>query len=186
MTASWPPMPCALAGVFIASLPSAIIGFALATVFRHAPRRRRWRSPTFTVMIVTAVVGLPLHFMRTPTARAQPPLPLRTKVTAAKDLTASKDLSVSSAFLRRIPANLGTELLYIEVEDHYLRVHTPLGSDLLLFRLADAGAQIVLGGPARRCLDRARRASRSPRSDHRSENPGKPHLSAVLREAGWL
>jgi hypothetical protein len=102
MTASWPPMQCALAGVFIASLPSAIIGFALATVFRHAPRRRRWRSPTFTVMIVTAVVGLPLHFMRTPTARAQPPLPLRTKVTAAKDLTASKDLSASSAFLRRI------------------------------------------------------------------------------------
>jgi hypothetical protein len=48
MTASWPPMQRALAGVFIASLPSAIIGFALATVFRHAPRRRRWRSPTLT------------------------------------------------------------------------------------------------------------------------------------------
>jgi hypothetical protein len=46
-TASWPPMQRALAGVFIASLPSAIIGFALATVFRHAPTSPL-EMPTFT------------------------------------------------------------------------------------------------------------------------------------------
>jgi hypothetical protein len=124
-------------------------------------------------MIVTAVVGLPLHFMRTPTARAQPPLPLRTKATAAKDLTASKDLSASSAFLRRIPANLGTELLYlyIEVEDHYLRVHTPLGSDLLLFRLADAvaGLEPALGRQVHRSYWVARHAVASiERDGHRA------------------
>ena len=36
------------------------------------------------------------------------------------------------------PSKLGTELLHIEVEDHYLRVHTNLGSDLILLRLSDA------------------------------------------------
>ena len=122
-------------------------------------------------MIVTAVVGLPLHFMRTPTARAQPPLPLRTKATAAKDLTASKDLPASSAFSRRIPAKLGTELLYIEVEDHYLRVHTPLGSDLLLFRLADAvaGLEPALGRQVHRSYWVARHAVASiERDGHRA------------------
>jgi DNA-binding LytR/AlgR family response regulator len=48
-------------------------------------------------------------------------------------------------FLRRIPLKLGSELLYIATEDHYLRVTTKLGSDLILFRLSDAIAEL---GPA--------------------------------------
>lgn len=44
----------------------------------------------------------------------------------------------ASAFLDRLPAHLGTELLSLEAEDHYLRVSTPLGSDLILMRLGDA------------------------------------------------
>jgi DNA-binding LytR/AlgR family response regulator len=62
--------------------------------------------------------------------------------------------------LGRIPAKLGTELLYIEVEDHYLRVHTPLGSDLLLFRLADAvaGLEPALGRQVHRSYWVARHA----------------------------
>jgi hypothetical protein len=41
-------------------------------------------------------------------------------------------------FFRRIPAHLGDELLALGAEDHYLRVITPLGSDLILMRLSDA------------------------------------------------
>jgi DNA-binding LytR/AlgR family response regulator len=41
-------------------------------------------------------------------------------------------------FAMRIPLHLGGELIAIECEDHYLRVHTKLGSDLILCRLADA------------------------------------------------
>ncbi len=41
-------------------------------------------------------------------------------------------------FLARIPPHLGGDLLAVEAEDHYLRVHTALGSDLILMRLSDA------------------------------------------------
>jgi hypothetical protein len=41
-------------------------------------------------------------------------------------------------FFRRIPAHLGQELLALSAEDHYLRVVTASGSDLILMRLSDA------------------------------------------------
>lgn len=42
------------------------------------------------------------------------------------------------AFLSRLPVHLGTDLIAIEAQDHYLRVHTRLGSALILCRLGDA------------------------------------------------
>ena len=45
-------------------------------------------------------------------------------------------------FLERLPLRLGHELIALEAEDHYLRVHTALGSELILARLSDALAQL--------------------------------------------
>jgi hypothetical protein len=44
----------------------------------------------------------------------------------------------ASPFFARIPAPLGRELLALGAEDHYLRVVTARGSDLVLMRMADA------------------------------------------------
>ncbi len=41
-------------------------------------------------------------------------------------------------FFKRIPSQLGQELLALGAEDHYLRVITTAGSDLILMRLSDA------------------------------------------------
>ncbi|WP_292050516.1 LytTR family DNA-binding domain-containing protein, partial [Brevundimonas sp. UBA5866] len=42
-------------------------------------------------------------------------------------------------FLQRLPAKLrGAELWAVQAEDHYLRLHTERGSDLILMRLSDA------------------------------------------------
>ncbi len=49
-------------------------------------------------------------------------------------------------FFRRIPPALGRDLLALEMEDHYLRIHTMVGSDLILLRLRDAQTEL---GPAR-------------------------------------
>ncbi|ANC90602.1 LytTR family transcriptional regulator [Azospirillum humicireducens] len=46
-------------------------------------------------------------------------------------------------FLDRIPARLGRDLLALEMEDHYVRVHTALGSDLILMRMRDAVAELA-------------------------------------------
>lgn len=47
-----------------------------------------------------------------------------------------------SSFLARIPPQLGTALLALQAEDHYLRVITDQGSSLILMRLADAIRQL--------------------------------------------
>lgn len=46
------------------------------------------------------------------------------------------------ALVSRLPERLGREIIALEAEDHYLRVHTTLGSDLVLMRLSDAIAAI--------------------------------------------
>ncbi len=46
-------------------------------------------------------------------------------------------------FLDRIPPRLGRNLLALEMEDHYVRVHTDQGSDLILLRLRDAIGELT-------------------------------------------
>lgn len=41
-------------------------------------------------------------------------------------------------FLLRVPTRLGRDLLCLQAEDHYVRVHTALGDDLVLHRFSDA------------------------------------------------
>lgn len=46
-------------------------------------------------------------------------------------------------FLDRLPMKLkGAELYAVEAEDHYLRLHTDRGSDLILMRLSDAVGEL--------------------------------------------
>jgi LytTr DNA-binding domain len=188
--ASWPPVKRALAAVLIASVPSALIGFALATLFRHAPTSPLEIAGLYgRVMMVTAVVGIPLHFVHGPAASPAQPLPAKAPAT--------RGLPGRSAFLRRIPAKLGTELLYIEVEDHYLRVHTDLGSDLLLFRMSDAVAELdpMFGRQVHRSYWVAERAVSSIERDGSrirlvlttgAQIPVSRTYLPTLRKAGWL
>lgn len=65
--------------------------------------------------------------------------------TTARPTASTKDQTtapVQVRFLERIPQRLGSELLALEMEDHYLRVHTALGSDLILLRMRDAVAEL--------------------------------------------
>lgn len=45
-------------------------------------------------------------------------------------------------FFDRIPERLGRELLCLQMEDHYVRVHTELGDDLILMRMRDAVGEL--------------------------------------------
>ncbi len=48
----------------------------------------------------------------------------------------------TSPFFDRLPPALGTRVLCLEMEDHYLRVHTDQGNALILLRLRDAVAEL--------------------------------------------
>jgi hypothetical protein len=111
----------------------------------------------FLVLLIT----LPLTFLvqRAFLARAE------TEVAAP----ASAPAATPSRFLERLPAKLGRELLCVKTEDHYLRVFTPLGDDLILMRMADAEAELAP-------LDGLR--------VHRSWWVARGAVASVTREAG--
>lgn len=54
--------------------------------------------------------------------------------------TPEQSLSVrpGTAFFSRVPDHIGTDLLYMQMEDHYLRVVTQAGEALILVRFRDA------------------------------------------------
>ena len=45
-------------------------------------------------------------------------------------------------FLEKLPPHLAGDLIALEAQDHYLKVHTDRGSHMLLMRLSDAAAQL--------------------------------------------
>lgn len=62
---------------------------------------------------------------------------------SAPDLPTETATTAPEGLLARLPPELGTELVALQAEDHYLRVHTRAGSALILMRLSDA---IALAG----------------------------------------
>ena len=42
----------------------------------------------------------------------------------------------------RLPRRLGSDLIYLTVDDHYVKAHTPAGSAIILMRFADAIAEL--------------------------------------------
>ena len=100
-------------------------------------------------------------------------------------------------FLDRLPPRLrGSTLRAVQAEDHYLRLHTDRGSDLILMRLSDAVAELegLEGARTHRSWWVARDAVRdATRGDGRAtltleggvEAPVSRRYARALREAGW-
>lgn len=101
-------------------------------------------------------------------------------------------------FLERLPARLrDAELWAVESEDHYLRLHTSQGQELILMRLADAVAELdgIEGMQVHRSWWVARAAiAEARRGDGRatltlkdsSEVPVSRTYAKALRERGWI
>ncbi|WP_159700538.1 LytTR family DNA-binding domain-containing protein [Massilia sp. 9I] len=65
-------------------------------------------------------------------------VPADTVATLPETPAPAANASPLAPFFRRLPAHLGQDLLALGAEDHYLRVVTASGSDLILMRLSDA------------------------------------------------
>ncbi|MEP3421384.1 MAG: LytTR family DNA-binding domain-containing protein [Erythrobacter sp.] len=63
-------------------------------------------------------------------------------VAQAKEAGEAPTDNSANTLLDALPPELGSEIIALEMEDHYVRVHTALGSHLVLMRLRDAIAQI--------------------------------------------
>jgi hypothetical protein len=188
--ATWPVPLQALAGALIAGLPSTVVVIALETIFRRPPpiTATVLASIYVSVTVIIALISIPTAIMRSRQRGA-------TSAPAAAPTAAAS--SPGSPFLGRISPRLGTALLAIATEDHYLKVTTELGSELILFRLSDAVAELDPGSgqQVHRSYWVARRAVASVERDgHRTalilSNGDKIPVSRTylpaLREAGWL
>lgn len=101
-------------------------------------------------------------------------------------------------FLERLPLKLrGAEVWAVEAEDHYLRLHTSKGQDLILMRLADAIAELegIEGAQVHRSWWIARDAVvEARRGDGRAtltlkdgaQVPVSRTYAGPLRERGWI
>lgn len=101
------------------------------------------------------------------------------------------------SLLDRLPPRLGRDLVALQMEDHYVRAHTPLGSDLLLMPLGRAveAVEAVEGLRVHRSWWVARAAVEGEAWEGRNlrlrlrgglEAPVARASVAALRAAGWL
>lgn len=100
-------------------------------------------------------------------------------------------------FLDRLPLKLrGAQIYAVSAEDHYLRLHTSRGNDMILMRLTDAITELdgIEGGQVHRSWWVAREAiERVSRGEGKAvfhlkggvEAPVSRTYAKALREAGW-
>ncbi|MEM6584979.1 MAG: LytTR family transcriptional regulator DNA-binding domain-containing protein, partial [Pseudomonadota bacterium] len=99
--------------------------------------------------------------------------------------------------LDALPAELGSEIIAREMEDHSVRVHTSLGSELVLMRLRDAMVHVadIEGRQTHRSWWVARGAVEDVRREGRNvrlvlargiEAPVSRAQVSELKEAGWI
>lgn len=101
-------------------------------------------------------------------------------------------------FLERLPPKLkGAAIYAVEAEDHYLRIRTSKGSDLILMRMSDAIAELegIEGAQTHRSWWVAKDAIAEVRREDRrvtlvlkdgaQAQVSRPNVAA-LRESGWI
>ena len=99
--------------------------------------------------------------------------------------------------LERLPPDLGQEIVALQMEDHCLRVHTALGSELILLRMRDALAEVdgLQGAQVHRSWWVARGAVQRVERDGRNLRlvlprgiiaPVARSMAPALKAAGWF
>jgi hypothetical protein len=138
------------------------------------------------VLTITLVMCLAMNVLATTLRRRQ------------QVVTVKEGSAPPAKFLERLPLKLrGADVWAVEAEDHYLRLHTSKGQDLILMRLSDAIAELegIEGAQVHRSWWVARDAiADAVRGDGRAtltlqdgaEVPVSRTYARLLRERGWI
>ena len=146
-------------GYWVGSLlcGAVVFGVTLPPALRLA--RKHERSSAVVVAMVTVVTAIPLSLAYHVAAMSLWPGPIgrigalvwygQTLVISAPFTTllwwshppptvAPLPVTTGGSLLARLPAPLGREIVALQIEDHYVRVHTRIGSTLVLLPLRQA------------------------------------------------
>ncbi len=135
---AWPLPARVAAAAALAGFPASFIVLLLHGALIGAMRFDAWGliEVYVTVTLVIGLVAYPFSLLAAARRAAEAPPPVSVPEPAGE----------ASPFLRRIPPKLGIDVLSLAAEDHYIRVTTALGSDLILCRLSDAIAELGQSG----------------------------------------
>jgi LytTr DNA-binding domain len=175
-TLAWPGLNAFMTTYFAV----LVIGGGITLLFNLVQARPREAMPAVVVQQAAEPPAL------APIASAATPQP--TPVSAAL---------APHPLLDQLPPELGSDIIALEMEDHYVRVHTALGSALVLMRLRDAMALVgeVEGMQVHRSWWVARTAVEDTVRDGRNirlrlardiEAPVARANVATLRDARWI
>ena len=195
-----PAMALRVVGVLVASVPMA----ALVWIAGGWPDPRMPASLEAGLVhyAYVAVIGAVITGSVALLGRRTSPLDRRSEVgpqnaSPPESETEPPPTPAGPRLLDRLPPALGKNIIALENEDHYVRIHTPAGSELVLMRLADAiaemdgadGAQVHRGWwVARSAVTDVSRDGRRVRLslENGLDVPVSRANVAALRAAGWL
>jgi len=211
-------LPLRLAYWMLMMVVGYFIGSVIANWFFRSGRRRTGNI-WLDVLVAALAMSLPFTFLVWAVTRGMlgsnigvSGLPVlfgyvlivAIAITAINMLIETRRIAITEArpeppkFLERLPLKLrGADVWAVEAEDHYLRLHTSKGQDLILMRLADAVSELegIEGAQVHRSWWVARDAiSDAKRGDGRavltlkdgSEVPVSRTYAGMLREKGWI
>ncbi|MEC9345835.1 MAG: LytTR family DNA-binding domain-containing protein [Pseudomonadota bacterium] len=198
------PLATTVAGALLASIPATFEVFWLERHFRPEAAGVPpflWLYPQ--IAILTLAISLPVFRILQNRDRAAmetadiavPPPP--STAPAGESLAGGEPPASASRFLERLPDRLGDTIHCLQAEDHYVRVYTPAGNDLVLHRFSDAVAELDgIDGLqvhrswwiARAAVDDVVRRERKIflKLGNGLEVPVSRRFVPDLREAGWL
>jgi len=201
----WPPMRLALwfgdkaklpepfvlvLGLVLLNVPVTLVSIPVVGLLQPAAPKANPVAVYFLVLTMVLPGGVAYMMIERRLLRPRP----------AAEPTASPAPSPATAPARLLTAmspRLGRTVLALQGEDHYVRIHTPLGSELLLMRLRDAiaGLEGLAGEQVHRSWWVAKEAVAAVRADGRRlsltltnglEVPVSRDAAPRLRRAGWL
>ncbi len=116
-------------GGLTGGLPAGVIAWLLSTNLFNLDIAEDYSFPQFLAYAaIISIVVTTLSFL----------------ITGNNSQAAQSATEVSSSsFFNRLPLHLGKDLLSLEAHDHYLRVSTTRGSELILLRLSDAQQELT-------------------------------------------
>lgn len=189
------PVPIPRADQFFATYPYVFVigGGVTALFYLLASKPDSSMPPAAAIPPAPPPASHPMASTAAPPLAAAQPQPqpdLRPEAPSTAPL-------VSNPLFDALPAELGSDVIALEMEDHYVRVHTALGSELVLMRLRDAMAHVadIEGRQTHRSWWVARGAVEDVRREGRNvrlvlargiEAPVSRAQVSELRDAGWI
>lgn len=185
-----------IAGTLVATIPMTIVVWSLGQFARG-----EFAFPTAQVALAqysyVLLIGGGLTVLFNIIERARHGAPQAEPTSQGSVVSEPSASKKVPRLLDRLPPELGTDIVALEMEDHYVRVHTALGSDLLLMRMRDAVAELEgLDGMqvhrswwvARGAVEDVEREGRNVRlalgGDLKA--PVSRANVQVLKDAGWI